>query len=229
MQVEQSREMAMQEIWKTFSVPIIVSLVGLVFVAGLGVAPLIGRNAPAPAQAAPAPQASPVVVAELDPGLAESLRADMARQAQALDSLTNRLTTLEKGITRLNQKLATQGDQLESLSDLPGQVNRLSGEAAILNKAVPRINARILDQAAAFEAVPAIQGQVGTLEGQMRIVNAAIPKINARVKAQSDLTQSVPEMRAQLATLEGQMRIINSAVPKMQARIVALREALESD
>ncbi len=178
----------MRDLWTSFSVPITVSGIGLLLVILLGLAPLMGRNTPPPqpAASAAAPAASPVVAAAPDPDGMAALQAALNQQSQAIDSLTNRVRTLEKGITRLNVRQADQAGAMDTLAALAPDVNRTMGEVAILNKAVPRLNARLTAQSNAVDGLPDLAQQVAFLEGQMRILNVAIPRLQSRIKTLQD-------------------------------------------
>ena len=164
-----------KNLWTSFSLPIIVTGIGLLFAVGLGVAPLIKADAQRPVST-PAP-----VSVESDPGPSggmsgfEAIQAQLATQEGALDSIGNRLTTLEKGITRINQRVTGQGGRLDAMGD----VVRLTNEVAILNKAVPRMNIRLAQQADFTEGLDDMARQIAVLEGQMRILNAAVPRLQA--------------------------------------------------
>ena len=144
---------------------------------------MVQQSAPRPAAAAPAPTVSADPGPEANPSDLAGLQSSLDAQGQALDNRGNRLTTLEKGITRLNARMRAQGDQMGSMASVPGDLNRAMSEVAILNKAVPRMNARLLKQTDATEVLPDLQSQLAFLEGQMRILNTAVPRLQARIQA----------------------------------------------
>ena len=172
-----------KNLWKSYSVPIAASGLGLLVALALGIAPLVQQSAPRPAAAAPAPTISADPGPQGNPSDLAALQSNLSAQTRALDSLANRLTTLEKGITRLNARVRAQGDQMDAMASVPGDLNRAMSEVAILNKAVPRINARLLTQTDAVETLPDLQRQLAFLEGQMRILNTAVPRLQSRIKA----------------------------------------------
>ena len=172
-----------KDLWKSYSVPILASGLGLLVAIALGIAPLVQRPAPRPAAAAPAPTVSADPGPAANPSDLGALQSSLSAQTRALDSLGNRLTTLEKGITRLNARVRAQGDQMDAMASVPGDLNRAISEVAILNKAVPRINTRLLNQTNAVESLPDLQRQLVYLEGQMRILNTAVPRLQSRIKA----------------------------------------------
>lgn len=196
----------MRTVWQEYSVPIAVTCGGLVLAALLGIAPLIGRNAPAPAAAAPAStvQAAPVVQA--DPDAMQAIEAALAQQAQALDSLGNRIQTLEKGITRMNQKVAGQGRALDGLSDVGADVARSQGELAILNKAVPRMNAKLQAQGDALESLAEMGPDVARSKGELAILNKAVPRMNIKLQAQGDALESLSELGPMLLGAKSRLR-----------------------
>lgn len=173
----------MRQLWTSFSVPIMVSAIGLFLVLLLGVAPLVTRNAPAPKAAAPTPTAAPTVAASSDASAFEAMQRTLSQQAQALDSLSNQVRTLEKGITRLNTKLAAQSETTNGLAALGPDVARAQAEVAILNKAVPRINARLARQSDSVDMLPELSKKVAFIEAQMRILNAAVPRLQERIQS----------------------------------------------
>jgi len=172
-----------KDLWKSYSVPIVASGLGLLVVLALGIAPLIQQSAPRPAAAAPAPTVSADPGPQGNPSDLAALQSSLSAQTRALDSLGNRLTTLEKGITRLNARVRAQGDQMDAMASVPRDLNRAISEVAIMNKAVPRIHNRLLNQTNAVEILPDLKCQLVFLEGQMRILNTAVPRLQSCIKA----------------------------------------------
>lgn len=216
----------MRELWKSFSVPIAVSGLGLLLVVVLAFAPLVGRTSVETAVAVPSPEASPVMTSQADPSALDDVQVAIAAQGQSLDSLSNRLRTLEKGITRLNMRLSKQERASEGLPDLGSDLATSRAQVAILNKAVPRMNGRLRDLTGRVDAFASLPADFARAEGQIAILNKAVPRINARLSNQRPVVEALPEIQRQVTMLEGQMRILNTAVPRLQARIRALRSEI---
>ena len=172
----------MQDWMKIYAIPLSVSGAGLVIAAGLALAPVLTKKAPTPV---PVTVAETSVVTNSAPPVGSSqldtLNANLAAQAGMIDALNNRITTLEKGITRLNERLIAQSAIVDSVSNISGQLNSMNGQLDILNVAVPRLNARLRDQASSVENLGAVSGQIQSLQGQIDILNKAVPRVNARV------------------------------------------------
>lgn len=214
----------MQPLLREYAVPFAVTCAGLVIALILGVAPMIQRASAPQAAAIPAPTVVAAASApQMDPSTFEALQATATAQAGTIDSLTNRVQTLEKGISRLNLRLVDQKDVLAGLGGLGPDVARTQLEIAILNKAVPRLNARLLDQRDTVARLEALSPTVSRSASEIAILNKAVPRLNAKVTTQRDAVDSLPELQRQVSFLEGQMRILNTAVPRLQARIKALQ------
>lgn len=138
----------MQHYWKTYSVPITISAVGLLLAIVLGVAPLIGQGRNSQSADKAIGQIVDLNGTIEDLRVAQSAEIDALRQmitAQStqISDLQNRNSNLDRAVTRTFQRARKNNEAVASLSDTNQRLSNLETQMDTLNSAVPRMSARI--------------------------------------------------------------------------------------
>lgn len=144
----------MQHYWKTYTVPITISAVGLLLAIVLGLAPLVGQNRNA--------QLTNDAIGQMTDlnGTLENLRATQSDEIDALrqminaqsaqiSDLQNRNSNLDRAVTRTFQRSRENTDAVASLSGTTQRLSNLEAQMDTLNAAVPRMSARIREMQSA--------------------------------------------------------------------------------
>lgn len=181
----------MQDIWKTYMVPITISAVGLVIALVLGLVPLLGQDKTTGAQRAAMNQALELTQTLEDSqaiytAQIEELRQILSSQARTISDFDNRLANLDRGVTqtfwRSKGTIDLVAELRQAVSSQTRAISDLENRSANLDRGVTRTFWRSKENTDFIGTILGTNQRLSDLETQMNTLNAAVPRISTRVR-----------------------------------------------
>jgi chromosome segregation ATPase len=173
--------------WKTYTVPISISAIGLLLALILGLAPLIGRSDNSQTGTIALGQIADLNAVIDDAQAAQSgeidaLRQMISAQSALISDLQNRNANLDRAVTRTFQRSRENADFIALLAGTNQRLGNLEAQMDTLNAAVPRVSQRTRTNADGLAELAGSGQRLGNLEAQMDTLNAAVPRMSARIR-----------------------------------------------
>jgi chromosome segregation ATPase len=173
--------------WKTYTVPISISAIGLLLALVLGLAPLIGQSNNSQPGDIALSQVADLNTAIEDAraaqlGEIDALRQIIAAQSAQISDLQNRNSNLDRAVTRTFQRSRENADLVASFANTNQRLSNLETQMNTLNAAVPRVSQRTRTNADSLAELAGSHQRLSNLETQMDTLNAAVPRMSARIR-----------------------------------------------
>ncbi|MEP0521116.1 MAG: hypothetical protein ABJO09_06680 [Hyphomicrobiales bacterium] len=183
----------MQNIWKTYRTPIVASGVGLALAFILAVLPLLGgdkdKRQAAADQKAQIASAVQEISADSDAEIA-ALKKTLAAQARTISDLKNRISNLDRGVTRTFWRSKENKNQLDTIATANQRLSDLENRISNLDRGVTRTFWRSKENKTQLDTIATANQRLSDLETQMYTLNKAVPRISKRIRDLQERTSN---------------------------------------